>query len=927
MQRLIGLSDDFISKLVQLTSGSLSSTQLDELINLFEKEISLHFFTRDSESNLLRIIQYQFDKTVLLKECLKYPHHIEILVSIASNSNYLSDILVRNPEYFHLLTNPDKLVPTSPKYFVENIKKSIEQYQSFNSKVNAIRNFKRREILKIGLMDIYLKEGIQSVYSQLTHLANSLTSELFELCYKSVLSKYDILKPRNKYCLIALGKLGGNELNYSSDIDLIIFSDKNSFIKKKYFFNDLLSETIKLFIENASAVTANGFLYRVDFRLRPDGRNAALTGSMNEYFQYYETRGDDWERQMLIKTGFVSGNHNLYNKFIKYLSPFIYQSSYNTSPLQQITKLKKSVEANLDDDNNIKLSKGGIRDIEFSVQALQLINGYKYFEIRTVNTLEAITKLEELNLLRSKEATIFRESYILYRKIEHYLQLMNNIQTHSIPADGEQLEKLSLYLGFSGSAEFNRAIQLSKQNVRKIYLSIVDDEDESSSITFSNVKFIDKNRAEKNIEFLKTGRGVIGTKGFDNRTTIAFNSISLNLESYLIKCVTPDKTLDNLTRIIKTATLPVLWYKEFQDENFVFDVLKICEFSQYSVELCAEDKSIRDLLLSRKCFSKLDESSILTLKLKEILFVLSVQFCLKIIDAKETRNILSTFIRHQIANIYRSFASDRNWGNNFLILGMGSFGTNSLTFVSDIDLIFLVKDISHFQNIQSEWQLLLNQLKSQLAPFEVDCRLRPEGKSSQLVWDIDEYKNYIQKRARVWEHQAFLKSSVIIGNPDHYDELVLCISKTVKQIPEANLKDELLEMRKKFISNDIIPGSLNIKKSSGLLTDIEYVFSYFQLCNSELILNLIEKKKSETLLKRDEKLKQLVTHYDKLKEIEMANQIIFDTKISRLSFSEDKLSLVAKFLGYKDSNSLKQTIVKIQKSITNIFQKVFEIKK
>ena len=215
-----------------------------------------------------------------------------------------------------------------------------------------------------------------------------------------------------------------------------------------------------------------GHLYRIDLRLRPDGRNSPLCRSVNEYLNYYESRGEDWERQMLIKADFLGGSKKLFEKFISYLSPFVYPHTHTSPPIVQIKKLKLEIERKLRDEENIKLTPGGIRDIEFSVQALQLLNGGKNKEIQTGNTLNALNKLEKASLLTKKEKEIFETAYILYRKIEHFLQLMNNAQTHIIPQDGEIAEKLSYYLGFESSAKFKKILNENRASVRKIYDSI-----------------------------------------------------------------------------------------------------------------------------------------------------------------------------------------------------------------------------------------------------------------------------------------------------------------------------------------------------------------------------------------------------------------------------------------------------------------------
>jgi len=190
MLRLRNLSENFIIKIIEKAAGRISQKMLEDFLSAIETEITKHYFTRSSESNLLRIILSQFDFAFFVNECLKYPNHFEILLAISINSNYLTDILVRNPEYFHWIINPSILeYKTDKKYFNQTLDKSLSVYKSFESKVNVIRNFKRKEILRIGCKDIYLKQNISKTTKQLSDLAEVISSELFELCYSEILIK------------------------------------------------------------------------------------------------------------------------------------------------------------------------------------------------------------------------------------------------------------------------------------------------------------------------------------------------------------------------------------------------------------------------------------------------------------------------------------------------------------------------------------------------------------------------------------------------------------------------------------------------------------------------------------------------------------------------------------------------------------------
>ncbi len=930
MQRKKRLSDEFIAKLASLTAGALPAEQFELLISLFEQEIKLHFFTSSSESNLIRLIENQYDRIFFLKECIASPHKVELLVTIASNSNYLSDILVRNPEYFFVITNPEKLkFQPGEKDYRKLAAETVERFKSFESKVNALRNLKRRELLRIGITDIYLKEPYERITSELSYLAINISSVLFDLCYKQILAKHNIEKLLNKYCLIALGKLGGLELNYSSDIDLIAFSDKNTLINKKIYYNQILSETIKLFIEQASAITPRGFLYRIDFRLRPDGRNAPLCSTISQYLHYYEMRGEDWERQMLIKAGYVCGNYKLYEKFISFVQSFIYPASFKVSPLQQIKKMKANIERSADDETNIKLLPGGIRDIEFSLQALQLLNGGKNAEIRTGNSIRAIELLGKSNLLSEYEANTLSNSYKFYRKIEHYLQLMNNAQTHTIPDSGELLEKISYYTGFKSSTDFREKLNSYRNKVSEIYKSITGEDARSAGDLFADIKFSDQKRAKNNLEFLNYGKGILSAKKFDFTTIQAFENIKQNTADYLKKSVNPDIILENFARIIKSAQFPGIWYKEFYDSKFLYAFLRLCEFSQFTINLFAEDKLLRDLFLSRKCFEKINSMTLENLSTKQMLFILSVQYTSGIINHSEVSSTLSDFIRNKIRSIAEESFAGKDWFKDFIIIGMGSFGTKEITFTSDIDLIFIINKIEKYAKIQNDIQNFLLLLKIELSPFDVDCRLRPEGKGSYLVWDMKTYCDYIKLRARVWELQATLKANLVTGNENLFKQLLQAFDERLRVTNYSTLNKEIFEMRKKMLSSTGISESTNLKKSAGGIIDLDFIIAFYLLTNPDIAINNvgagIEKTVNTLSLEKRIRtdLKLLYKNHTFLKRTELAIQNIYCTSTGRIPVDSLKLKMLSVFLGYENPGSFLKGLNGVLQYNAKLFKQVF----
>ncbi len=934
MFRRKSLSEAFITELIELSTGRILPKVLDEYISLLEKEINRQCFTDTSENNLLRIIRSQYDFTLFINESIKYPYRVEVLISIVSNSNYLTDIVVINPESFNWVVNPSTLkTKPSLKEFTKALQDRMQHHKSLDTKVSTLKNIKRNEILRIGLKDIFSKQDLKDTTEELSILANALASTLFTICYENVLQKYSIKKISRKFCLIALGKLGGMELNYSSDIDLMLFYDENQKLKSGKYYSEILIEATHLFIQSSTEIKG-GFLYRIDFRLRPDGRISQLCRSLNEYLNYYESRGEDWERQMLIKAGFVGGSSSLYKQFTDYLSAFIYPTTSSFSPQKQIIKMKGSIERQLKDETNIKLTFGGIRDIEFSVQALQLVNGGKNKKIRNGNTLSAIQELEKAKLLTVSEAKIFSKAYIFFRQIEHYLQLMNNRQTHEIPEEGELLEKLSFYFKFKNSDEFKNTVLQLREKVREIYDSILSSEvgDETTLFDLNKINFEDVNKANSDLLYLREGKGIIGTRTFDTHSIQGFLKIEKELFEYLKTATFPDRVISNFVRLIRQANFPSIWYQELCDKQFFNYFMKIFEFSQYSVDLLAEDKELREFFLGRKVFLKIPDIELANYNLKFILFYLSVQLITGLRKPLTVSALLSKLLKTKIKEFVDDNTLKATWSNNYFVAVLGSLGSSVLTFYSDIDIIFIVKDLTNYPDIEKEVQGILAGLRNLFKPFTIDCRLRPEGKSSQLVWDVEDSKLYFKRRARVWEYQALSKISFVSGNKRIFNSFTKNAIQSLDKFKQKEIKKEMTEMHKKITSKKI-SGALDmidVKKGSGGLTDIEFISQYLMIINPDLYGNSFGKSYPEQLQLIDKAgtkqpgVKILAITFEFTKSIQLMNQLIFTSTSSRIKFDEKRLKVFSAVLNYDNVKKLKQ---EMQNNILNtkkLFRRVFK---
>lgn len=924
-------STQFIGEISRTTAGFLSPEELDKLFSLLENEASIHYFSQSSEVNLLRILNALYDKVSFLQDCIKYPRYASILVSVAFNSNFLTDVIVRNPEYLYWIINTETLknIPDE-KGYRKLVRDSLLKYRTFQARTNTLRLLRSREVLRIGICDILHESTLQYTTSKLSELARVINSELFELCLQEILDKYQIKRFSRQYCIVALGKLGGNELNYSSDVDLILFFEKNTHISsagREYY--EILTEAIQLFIQTSCDMTSRGYIYRVDFRLRPDGRNSPLCRTLKDYLRYYETRGEDWERQMLIKAGFIGGSRKLFDRFTGYLSHYIYPSSFLNSPLSQIASMKNAIETRSGSESNVKLFAGGIRDIEFSVQALQLLNGGRIASLRTGSTLEAIRELKDTRLLSEDEAIMFEDAYIFYRRIEHYMQLMNDTQTHLIPEDEEMLGKLSSFLGFKNAAAFRKKLDSYRKQVRNIFTSIVgtgkavENKAVTEIVTFREVK-----RAADNYKYLQTGQGLLEQKNFDKHTMDTFARIEPELLDFLQTAWNPDLVLENFSRIVKSYPFPSIWFSEFSDTKFFRAFLSICQGSQKAVDLMLLERSLGDLLLTRQVL--MPDIPDYDIPVVSMIFGLCVRYSLGLIGPAELSDNLSRFIEYKI----RQKAEEMSFDFNYFIIGLGSLGSGEMTFNSDADLVIVAEDVNSYPFIQMLFQDFVNEIISLIKPFEIDFRLRPEGRNSQLVWDIKNYFGYLEKRAQIWEFQAMTRMRFICGNSILFGDFLSKVKEHAGQLEKTRLKDDIADMRRKIdkqnaaIPQNNFPNFFNIKKSRGGLIESEFIAQYLMLMNKDLYSSALGSDTGGILsaaadyYSMPELSGTLSGIYTFFRGLTITNQILFNSGQNSLPLDNFRRYLLARAAGFSDQRELEDKLKQNIRKNRQYFEKI-----
>lgn len=408
---------------------------------------------------------------------------LPVLLQIFSTSQHLSELLILDTGGYDLLRMTDGQ-PVERQTLVDEITSEVAALSDDHAAMAALRRFKRRETLRICYGDIIRSQRLQIVTQQISFLADAIVEAAIRYARKRLEEKRgQPMRPDGKparFVAIGMGKLGGVELNYSSDIDLVFLYDVDGKTNgahpttNREFFDRLAREVVKLLTEP----TTLGYAYRVDLRLRPEGEQGPVIHNLEAAMRYYDVQGRTWERQAYVKARAVGGDLDLGREFLEYLEPWIYRRYLGLADITGIKALKRRIEKRTtregDEARNVKTGHGGIRDIEFVIQFLQLLNGGDLPDLRCGNTLEAIAELENCGCLTHQERSILEENYDFLRKIEHRLQIMFDLQTHRLPEQPNELRKLAIRLGYTNTpqksalAAFEHDYQMKTALNRKI---------------------------------------------------------------------------------------------------------------------------------------------------------------------------------------------------------------------------------------------------------------------------------------------------------------------------------------------------------------------------------------------------------------------------------------------------------------------------
>jgi len=401
------------------------------------------------------------------------PRMLHLMCMIFGNSPAMAGTLIRDPMLMYWLVEEqvETRAPTQ-RHMQESLKKSLATFRSYDLKGDALRRFKRREMLRIGIRDMLRVADVSETVGSLSNMAMVLIQAVYELVEEHLCAQHGPPFHRDRhgrltqtgFVVMGMGKLGGGELNYSSDVDLVYVyetghgetqsTNGQTQVSNDEYFEKLAREMTRVL----DVTTDEGAIFRVDLRLRPEGEVGALAKSLEDSVHYYRTRGRDWERMAFIKAYPIAGAKSVGRLFLRRIRSFIVGKKNTPAQhvLQTVRSLKVKIHAKLlrrgEETRHVKLGIGGIREIEFLVQALQLLHVHQSPHVMERNTLQALSLLGEMKILSEESVEQLRGAYRFLRDLEHKLQVVNDLQTHVLPRDLEEVAKCAVRMGYSKGA-------------------------------------------------------------------------------------------------------------------------------------------------------------------------------------------------------------------------------------------------------------------------------------------------------------------------------------------------------------------------------------------------------------------------------------------------------------------------------------------
>ncbi len=841
------------------------------------------------------------------------PDVLSALMFLLGASPFLSRILLSGKKLPQRLFLENELhVSKTREVFLLEIQAALKAEDGERTKEPSqvkkiLRLYKEGEFLRIGARDLLGLAVMQETTLELSHLAEAMLEVAIEVSSEELTERFGRLTPTDKshagthgFAVIGLGKLGGKELNYSSDIDIMYVYDEvgsagsSCSITPAEFYTKLGLKVSRLLDE----VTAEGLVFRVDLDLRPGGKSGALAHSITAAELYYEAQGRQWERAAMIKARCVAGDRAAGRSFLKMIRPFVYRRNLDFRAIEEIKTMKESIDLAAKKQGlreaatNVKLGRGGIREIEFFTQALQLIHGGRVPELTLRATLPTLKVLLSKGLIRIEDEDCLREAYVFLRNLEHRLQIIECRQTHTLRHGSETEDRVARMMGFKETEAFTAELKRITESVHEVfrglfYSSSPVDEVDGNVISLFNPEtddteqrgllqamgFKDPAAALGNLELLR--KGPPGLRRTSARGRAVFERAAPFLLSKVLAAPNPDMALKHLEKFISRAGASSARYALLVENPHIAEkLINIFGSSEFLSEGITERPENLDLLLSQELSTpcKTEEGFLKAFEDEHSLFadkglegaldamrrvrnneVLRIGLnhlagTITPTEVSEQMTLLAEAALHRALLVARSELKKRYpvpKGARFAVIGLGKLGARELGYGSDLDIIFIYTPGEQRENIEnsiSEHEFfvkLCQRIISALtvktregAVFEVDTRLRPSGSAGPLVIASPAFIKYHSTSTALWERQAFIRARYVAGDKVLGREAVREVQELLYRNPlkRADI-EEMLAIRKRM---EVEIGKesatrYNFKTGRGALVDIEFLTQALQL--------------------------------------------------------------------------------------------------
>ncbi|HOC57957.1 MAG TPA: bifunctional [glutamate--ammonia ligase]-adenylyl-L-tyrosine phosphorylase/[glutamate--ammonia-ligase] adenylyltransferase [Verrucomicrobiota bacterium] len=833
-----------------------------------------------------------------------------VLAAVLGASQALGNLLVARPDWVGALEPEALKFPRRKQGLrseINRVLKPLLAASEFDAALTRLREFKQREMLRIAARDLARLGGLPEIVQEISDVADVCLEVVWQVCHRQMTGRYGQpchQNPEGRWqptagCVLGMGKLGGQELNYSSDVDvLFVYSEEGSVFKElprqsetprpvltnHQFFNRLA----EAFIAEVSRMTPEGTLYRIDLRLRPEGDAGPLTRSLAGYENYYAQWGQTWERMMLIKARGVAGDAALAAEFLEMIQPFRYPRSINEDVLLEVVAMKGRIESDvLKGDEvirNVKLGRGGIREIEFVAQTLQMLQAGRQPFLQGAQTLPCLAKLAQYELLSKDESRQLATAYGFLRDVEHRLQMEDNLQTHTIPADQPAGERLARLMSFASLKEFEAARQAHTGNVRRIFDRMLHaGKEESQAMSpfprqfegaepewkalLARHAFKDPAKAFRVLREFVEGPGYVHVSP---RTSELAHQLLPRLfalcpvaagkmpaaTAQAVPLSDPDRVVTRLDSFISAygarATLFELWHSN----PAIFELLVLLfDRSEFLAELAIRTPDLVDELVvsgrlrQRKSavetlrdlrhglgdedqplwLRRYHQAELMRIGLRDILGLADPEQYLAELSA-----LAEACLQYALEVVMRKHALK---APPFVIIGLGKLGGAEIDYGSDLDVVFVAdtsaKDLPKLARLALEVLELLSARTEHGVVFRMDARLRPDGDKGLLVNTLSAYEDYYRQRAQLWEIQSLTRARPVAGDSGLGARFqTLANTLTNFQRPALPLaactpdwKQKIHQMRMRIEKERTPAGKddLAIKTGSGGLMDAEFI--------------------------------------------------------------------------------------------------------